>query len=216
MRLTRLIINTIILCSVILGIIATHITNNFMSNNSILYFTMQSNILVALISLIFIIYDILKHKIPNILYILKYIFTVAITLTFLVFNFILVPYMNIPNIYDLANILLHIISPICTILSFILDNNFKNKNNYYILGITFPLIYLIFTYILYFLPYNIFIDSKFPYFFLDFEKYGWFSIKNNSIGVIYYYIIILVMTLGISKILLILNNKGSNYVKKTI
>lgn len=46
-----------------------------------------------------------------------------------------------------------------------------------------------------------FVDgAKVPYFFLDYEKYGWFEIGDGNIGVFYWVIIILIIVylIGIS------------------
>ena len=89
-----IIVDLLIIISSSVGVYLTlYGRGNFMNQNGLLYYTVQSNIFIILISLIFLIYKILKRKIPNWLTIAKFICTVGITVTFLVFTFMLVPQM---------------------------------------------------------------------------------------------------------------------------
>lgn len=65
-------------------------------NKTFLYFTVQSNVTIIAIGLVLAIYAlqrILRKQavIKNWVYLVKYVFTVAITITFLVFAFMLAP-----------------------------------------------------------------------------------------------------------------------------
>ena len=100
-----LIFNIIIFIMVLLGTIFMMTGFKFMSNTYVLaatgfmpfkYYTVDSNVLIGLAALTFVVYEYLFmnkkiSEIPKYVYVLKYIGTVAVTLTFLVTLFYLVP-----------------------------------------------------------------------------------------------------------------------------
>ena len=90
------------------------------------YFTLQSNILAGAVGLSFVIYYLLikngkKAKIPKMLYILKFIATVDLTLTFFTVLLFLAP--GNPNgffaLYAYTNAFFHFLVPILTFVSFL-------------------------------------------------------------------------------------------------
>lgn len=80
-----------------------------------------------------------------------------------------------------------------------------------------PLYYLFFSFILAFAnPDGIFKNfdgtaSRFPYFFLDYEVNGWFTLNKGffGLGTFYWIIIISIIVILISKLFLNLNNKAN-------
>ncbi len=144
-----LILNILITTLVSLGSIFMFTGFRFMPSNASLdsskiemfkYFTVDSNILVGIISLILLIYEIkvLNKKIssiPNFIYVLKLIGTSAVTLTFLVTATFLVPQYGVYNLYSNTNLFFHLIVPLLAILSYILFEKHDNKNKYAFLGI---------------------------------------------------------------------------------
>lgn len=214
-----LILNIIVIISSLIGLIKTFSDYTFMSTSALYYYTIQSNILITIIMIIFAIYNLFNFKITQILYIIKYIFTIGITITFLVFLLMLTPQIittgNIEYLFSITNLTLHFISPIISIISFIFFDNLKFNKKYYYLGLTMPLLYLIFSFFVAKInPVGIFKNfdgttSKFPYFFLDYETNGWFSITNDffKVGTFYWIIIIFCVILLISVLLLNMNNK---------
>ena len=120
---------------------------------------------------------------------------------------------------------MHLIIPIISIIDYLLDGFDKRMKLYYLpLSLTFPLYYLGFAYIASSLgvKFQDYVEgkevlSKFPYFFLDYEKYGWLTIDGLKIGVIYWYIMIIIDILFISLILVLVKNyiiKKTNRVKQ--
>lgn len=178
---------------------------DFMGNGSgLLYFTNQSNILITLLCLIFLIkyifYLINYNKFKdnkffnsNILYIFKYVGTVAITITFLVFFFMLAPAMSLNYLLGFSNLSVHVMVPIFSICSFYFcDYKIKFKKFTFLYSLIYPFIYFIFIILctlkgVKFGPTQDFV----PYFFLNYEKYGWFSF-SNGLGVFYWVIILLI------------------------
>lgn len=215
----RLVLNIIIIISSIIGLIYTIKGSAFMSTSALYYYTIQSNIWIILITIIFSFFDIFKIKIPNFLYIIKYIITVGITITFLVFSFMLIPQIlingNSTYLLNISNLTLHFISPILAIISFIFFDQLKIKKKYCYLGMIMPIYYLIFAFILANISTtNIFRDfdgsaSKFPYFFLDYETNGWFTLDNGffGLGTFYWIIIVSSIVIIISKLFLLIKSK---------
>lgn len=178
---------------------------NFMNNGKgLLFFTNQSNVLITLICLVFLIKYILylidykkfkdnKFFNSNVLYIIKYVFTVEITITFLVFFGMLAPTMELQYLISFANISVHFLVPVFAIISFYTcDKEIKFKKFTFLYALIYPLLYCAFVLIL--TLFNVTFGSKddfVPYFFLDYKKYGWFSF-NNGIGVFYWIIILLI------------------------
>ena len=96
------------------------------------FFTVDSNILMAIVALIFIIYEIklLNKKIktiPKNIYILKLIGTSAVTLTFLVVFLYLGWIVNggLLSLLTNSNLFLHLLVPVLSIINFV----FFEKNN---------------------------------------------------------------------------------------
>lgn len=89
------------------------------------YFTVDSNFIMGIISLIVLYEERLvikgkKNDISNTTYILKLLGTVGITLTMLVTIFFLAPTIGLGVVFTDSNLFLHIINPIVSIITFVL------------------------------------------------------------------------------------------------
>ena len=189
----------------------------------ITFFTVQSNLFVLIIMICSSIYDILilcgkNIKMPNFIFYLKHISTTAISITFLVFGVILTPVLlkqELSNVVlSYSSIVMHQIIPVVAIIDWILDKP-KKKVNYYFapLAWSFPLYYYFFTLVIkevgVTFPYyenGVTTESKFPYFFLDYEKYGWFRTDGEYIGVVYWLLIITLFVFAVSSLLILIKN----------
>ena len=138
------------------------------------YFTIQSNIFVAVIYLTLVI----KKEKSSLLLILKNQATLAIILTGLVYNLMLRPYLNgidyNPN--TLSDLLIHTVTPLLVLLDFILfANNGRISIKEPLYYLVFPLFYWIFSIVYVRLGGNFNLEteeSNYPYFFLNFEEFG--------------------------------------------
>lgn len=90
------------------------------------FFTVDSNLLMAIVALIFAIYEILLLKgkikrIPKRLYVLKLMSTSAVTLTFLVVFLYLgwIAVDGLPSLLMNSNLFLHLLVPITSIITFV-------------------------------------------------------------------------------------------------
>ena len=113
-RAVSLIFKIIIIVSAVVGTILSYYAglNSFMGGNNVFkYFTIQSNIAAALISLIGGVILVVKGKAGKAWYVIKFVGTVAITLTGVVFTFVLAPTLG-EHAWVLHNILTHVIPPL--------------------------------------------------------------------------------------------------------
>lgn len=219
-----IILKTLIIIFCLTGVIAGAFSDTFMSQKQFLYFTIQSNVCIAAICFVFLIFEVIKIKkpefnIPNYMYIVKYIFTVAITLTFIVFSIILTPTMIVKGqgwyLGTIENVCLHNLVPILAILDYcFFDFKFKTKKSTFVYGLAMPLYYLAFVTSFILAGADFGDGAKAPYFFLDFKTNTWFRIVNGQLGTFYWIIIIAIFVLAISMLLLwiksLINKKVGN------
>lgn len=189
-------------------------------NSTLLYFTTQSNIWIAAICLVFLIMDLRskgKRQISNNLYVVKFMFTVAIMLTFIVFAVILTPLQEMNYLLSGSNICLHNLTPIFAIIDFILcDYEYLSSKKHILLGTILPLLYFAVTIALSFSGVTYGDNRIVPYFFLDYKKLGWLSISDNGFGVIYWVLIMIVLVVSMGAGLLAIKGlRGKRYMSKT-
>ncbi|MDR1034281.1 MAG: Pr6Pr family membrane protein [Bifidobacteriaceae bacterium] len=153
------------------------------------YYTILSNILVIVFFAWLLFYTVVARQLdtPRPFYTVKGAVTVAITLTFLVFHFMLRPtmftmgsadYVNSP-----ANVLVHYVVPLMTIADWLLfdkKGNFKKLDP--IKWLLIPLTYLVFALIrAQFIPIGT--QSRYPYFFIDLDQLGVAQVALNVVSI---------------------------------
>ena len=171
----------------------------------LLYFTAQSNIWLGVTFLLILFLPFIKacnnERFKNILYLLKYAFTVSITVTALVFCCFLAPFS--PSDYKpwtLSGFLTHVFSPLFAIADYFFDNHeIKFKHYYLPFSLLPPLIYLICASVLSILGVDFGRGVNYPYFFLNFfSPVGFFGFSNQKpfvIGSFYYLVILTIIIL---------------------
>ncbi len=169
------------------------------------YFTYQSNILVIVYFIIDIVYLIKKQKtfMPR----LKGTITMSITVTFLIYHFLISGgYENRADI--IRSTILHYIVPIMTILDYILfDKKGIYKNIDPILWLIIPLIYFLFIFIRAKVGGKLSNGSYYPYFFIDINKYGIKTVLKNALFITIAFTILGYIELFIDRIVLKLSKK---------
>ncbi len=113
------------------------------------FFTVDSNILMGICSLIFIFYDIclLKGKIkeiPSYMYIFKLMSTAAVSLTFLVVFSYLGIIAGYYNMILNSNLFFHLITPLLSIITFVFFEKNNLKFKYSFLGMVPTILYEIY------------------------------------------------------------------------
>lgn len=169
-KIVSILLKIVVIISAIVGttLSALASASTFMGGETVfMYFTIQSNILVAIISLVGMIF-ILKGKVDNkIWYTVKLVGTVSITLTGAVYCFVLAPF--IENAWHLASILCHAVVPLASIIDFFVVCNVTKVRKINALWVTVPpLLYAIYSGIGYALDWKFTAQGhNYPYFFLN-------------------------------------------------
>ena len=213
-----LIYNAIITILVIIGSIFTFLGIKLMGSSTLYdvsglsmfkFFTIDSNILVGIGSLLFVIFDILLlsnkiKKIPNYVYIIKSSGVVSVTLTFLVTLCFLAPTSNngFLSLYMNNNLLFHLIIPILSVISFLLYEGFES-NSKNILYCIIPM----FIYSLYYLI-NVVMNTNGSLITTEYDFYGFLG--GNIYHAIFVLPLIFLVTYIIAYIVLKINKNILN------
>lgn len=158
----------------------------------------------------------------NGLYILKFLMTLSITLTCLVYMIILGPTSEDGLIGAYLNkyagsLGVHLIGPVFAIADFLMfDKGFSAKKIYAIYAVIPPLCYVAFVYILAALGVRWYDTMTAPYNFLNYAApAGWFGwdlsqmgSESLGIGVVYMIVVLLLIFIGIGLLYLAINGAG--------
>jgi hypothetical protein len=173
------ILKAVVIVSAILGTFLSAYAgrHSFMGGSRVfMYFTIQSNIAMAIISAIGCNYMI-KNMLPGKAWqIIKFVGTVSITLTGVVFCFVLAPTLG-EHAWNIQNVLTHVIVPLAAIMDFFVVSNvfsIQKKNVFYV--IIPPILYAIYAGVGYVQGWQFAEGINYPYFFLN-----WGS-KAGAIG----------------------------------
>jgi hypothetical protein len=197
----------IFFASIIGVILSVIMTSKYQSGlKSLMYFTVQSNLWIGFTSLWILVLMILEEVSRNKFirkyhYALKYIFTVSISLTGLVFCAFLAPNANNYNPWALNSILTHVVVPVISIIDFFVDDyKFKLKNKDILYTLLPPLYYFLFSLMCFIFDFKFSDGNNYPYFFLNFNSIIWT-----------YWIVILALIVSIFGYLFkVLNNTLNN------
>lgn len=198
--MTRKIISIVCKSIVVVAAIVGVILQTVESAASLLYFTLQSNIWIAATCLVGLAFVIAKVQLKRWMYVVKFIFTVSITLTGVVYCTMLAPFIE-EGAFNLSNTLLHVVTPLAAIADFLLyDYNAEYRWWDSLLGTIPPFYYLGFAGVGYACNWTFLDGNRYPYFFLDWgSDAGAFGFDNKSpyMGVFYYVLILLFFVVGI-------------------
>ena len=189
----------------LLGIIFSASSTSFMGNGFVfMFFTVQSNIFIMVMSLLFMVNDVLvmlnkKPFVNQVLMMIKFVATVAITITFLVFFTMLAPTLGVDYLLSFNNFSLHAIVPILALVDFfIFDKDIHLTYLNSLLGVLSPVCYFLFFLIGIPLGFRYTADGlKAPYFFLNYEEIGWFTITGKGPGILLWVLILVILISGL-------------------
>ena len=140
-----------------------------------LYFTVQSNIWIGAVCLVFAAINIccaLSRRavtIPLPLLVIKFVFTVSITLTGIVFCCVLAPTM--PGAFSSAtNVLTHVVVPAAAIADLFVGTPVSLKYRHFAWALIPPIYYLFFSAIGYVCSWDFGGGNNYPYFFLNWDS----------------------------------------------
>lgn len=190
----------------------------------LLYFTNQSNAWIGLTCIVAVIMLALKKentKAYKRLCVVKFVFTVSITITGLIFCCFLAPfsYKENYNAWSIASIFAHVLVPVLSVVDFLLDDykiTFTKLHAVYCL--IPPFLYFVCASVLSLLKVDFGRGKLYPYFFMNFNtEAGWFGLVKNAdppqVGTAYWLVLILGIILGISFLYRFIHNKQQNKVK---
>ena len=143
-------------------------SDTFMGGSVVfMYFTIQSNIAIALVSLIGGFLLIGRKQIGGAWYVIKFVATVSITLTGAVFTFVLAPTLG-DFAWVLQNVLTHVVVPLAAIVDFFVTGPYGNIKRSRVFFVTLPpLAYAIYAGIGYAVGWEFSEGINYPYFFLN-------------------------------------------------
>lgn len=174
------------------------------------YFTNLSNVAIDVALLMSLVYDVkilkgTRSDKPNWMYIFKYMMTISITITFLVYMFLLAPatqggVLHAYFAYGATSFCVHFFTPVVAIIDFfIYDYEYKSNLKHILYAITPPLVYIVFVVVL--ASFGVHWGTmKAPYNFLNFgAPCGWFgmdtaTMSSDTLGIgVAYMIVVLVI-----------------------
>lgn len=155
--------------------------NSFMGGRSVfMYFTIQSNIALAIVSCVGLFFMLKNTNTKALWDIIRFVATVSITLTGIVFCFVLAPTMGI-KAWNFQNILTHVVVPIASIIDFFVagtQNKISKVNTLWV--VVPPIIYAIYAGIGYAANWQFAPGINYPYFFLNWgSPAGAFGFTNE-------------------------------------
>ena len=165
-----IVLKTVVFLSAVIGTLLSAYAgrHSFMGGSRVfMFFTIQSNIAVALISLIGCCLLLKNKPINNAWAVIKFVGTVSITLTGMVFAFVLAPTFW-ASAWNIQNTLTHVIVPLAAIIDFfVVSPAFEIKNRNTVWVIVPPILYAIYAGIGFVRGWEFIEGINYPYFFLN-------------------------------------------------
>ena len=205
-KITSLILKSVVVLSAFVGVVVQVVA----SSASLLYFTIQSNAWIGVTCLVGIVLTLLNKPPKQWMYVLKFVFTVSITLTGVVYCTMLAPFMG-AEAYTLANTLLHVVVPVAAVADFFVYDVVEYPKWTCLLATIPPFYYLAFAGVGYVCNWQFLDGYNYPYFFLNWgSPAGAFGFSNESpyIGVFYYVVILLVFVIGVGALYTFVANRA--------
>lgn len=178
-----LVLKTIVTLSAAVGTFLSYYAGrkSFMGGSRVfMFFTTQSNIAIAIICAVGLALMLSGKPISKVLHVIKYVGTIAITLTGVVFVVLLAPTLGI-HAWNIQNVLTHVVVPIAAIADFFVASvgaGIKRINVIYVL--IPPILYAIYAGIGYVQGWQFVEGYNYPYFFLNWgSPAGAFGFTNE-------------------------------------
>lgn len=200
----------IVIVSAVLGIVLSVRGGRsaFMGGGSaFMFFTIQSNIAIALVCAAGAVLMMTARKAGRAWLAVKFVFTVAITLTGLVFCFVLAPTMR-AKAWNAQNILTHVIVPAAAVADFFTAGICGELRQRSVLLVTLPpLAYVVYAGIAYIRGWEFLKGVRYPYFFLNWGSpagaFG-FTRELPFMGCAWWILALLLLLLWVGRVYLII------------
>ena len=171
-----------------------------------LYFTQQSNLWIAAVSLAFAVLLIrpdISERALRLAGLLKYIFTLSITVTGIIFCGLLAPFADMP-VWYLSNVITHVIVPVLAMADFFTNAWIRPLHKRDVLyAMIPPAAWFLFASVLCALRVDFGRGEPYPYFFMDFySEVGLFGAKATPgerpmLGSFYWFVLLLALIFGL-------------------
>ena len=214
-----LVLKAVVILSAISGTILSYLAgrDSFMGGRHVfMFFTIQSNIAIAIICLIGFCLLLTGKKIGKVWYIIKFVGTVSITLTGVVFGFVLAPTLG-AGAWNIQNTLTHLVVPVAAVIDFFVMSSIVRLKKRNVLYVTIPpILYAIYAGIGYVKGWQFMEGINYPYFFLNWGSeagaFG-FSKELPFMGCAWWILVLLIFLIVIAYVYLkiadfILKRKG--------
>ena len=177
------ILKAVVICSACIGTFLSAYAgrNSFMGGSTVfMYFTIQSNIAIAIIAAIGCFLMFRKAEAGKVWSVIKLVGTVAITLTGVVFGFVLAPTLG-KYAWNIQNTLTHLVVPVAAVVDYFVVStalNLKKRDTCFV--IIPPILYAIYAGIGYVRGWEFAEGINYPYFFLNWgSPAGAFGFTNE-------------------------------------
>lgn len=202
-KIISLFLKAVVTVSAVVGIILSAVAAKeiFMGGGRVfMYFTIQSNIAIALVEFIGAALILRNKSVGNAWFVIKFVFTVSITLTGAVFTFILAPTLG-KLAWNVQNVLTHVAVPVFSIADFFVTGIYGDiKKRHVFFVVLPPLAYAIYASFGYALGWEFSEGANYPYFFLNWGSpagaFG-FTDKLPFMGCAWWMIALLVLMLAV-------------------
>ncbi len=169
-RTVSLVLKFIVIISAAVGVVLSALAGRqaFMGGGAVfMFFTIQSNILIAVTCAVGAVLLMRQGPVARAWYVFKYVGTVSITLTGVVFCFVLAPTMP-GEAWNIQNILTHVVVPVVSVADFFVTGVYGGIRTRSVFFVTLPpLAYAIYASIGYVRGWQFLPGINYPYFFLN-------------------------------------------------
>lgn len=179
----------------------------FRADRHVVYYTNLSNILAIIVAL----YLLIKHSrigkgqpliAPTWVGKLRFAASAGISLTFVGFSLLLIPMTPASYLLSVDNLLVHNLVPILSVLDYLMfDEGVEEGQPRLRWGLLLGFFYLLLTLTLFQSGFRYARGAAGPYFFLDPDINGWFTLQQGKLGVVWWMFIILFVQLALSHLI---------------
>lgn len=206
-RAASLALKGAVIAMALLGQYFTFLRSGRVSPSHFLYFTNISNLLSLAAALVFFVCEFIRRPPPQWLLRVRLACAAGIALVFVVFSAVLSPLMDAAYLNSRDNIIVHNLVPWLCVLDFLLfDHGYVKTSRAWWPGLASPLAYFALAFTLSRLG-TFFGSGRYPYFFLNDEANGWFTLGGGKLGVAWWVLILCLLQWGISKALVALQRR---------
>ncbi len=207
-KVLSLILKTVVILSSVIGTCLSYAAGrgSFMGGRQVfMYFTIQSNLLMAVLCLAGTVFLLRDRGAPSWWYVLRLVGAVSITLTGVVFTFVLAPAMG-RYAWNLQNTLTHAVVPLVSVLDFFVTGVCGRIRKRNVVFVTIPpAAYAVYAGIAYLAGWEFARGFRYPYFFLNWGSpsgaFG-FTKELPFMGTAWWILAILLFLLGVGLVYL--------------